>query len=246
MNPYLTKLREMEPAAHKVCGCVSCVSLPTKVKSEIDRGKDAVSLTEEGFVSFVSADSKALENPESATEPHRQNRQNPCRVTFEGQRSSAVVQFENPGTASGTVTRQPYERVLAVLRSECPELVEPERWLQAINDAELFLGVWGAQAGTLGWTARELFGLHPIPEPPAPNFRRLSRYDSTGLIWLLQDRPVITLTETEAVIQSAGAVVMYRKHRKPALCPFGDSLDDMEPRSSTALTPLAAKGVVNE
>jgi hypothetical protein len=27
----------------------------------------------------------------------------------------------------------------------------------------------------LGWTARELFGLHPVPERQAPTFRRLSR-----------------------------------------------------------------------
>jgi hypothetical protein len=33
------------------------------------------------------------------------------------------------------------------------------------------------------------------------------------------------------VIQSAGAVVVYRKHNKPALDPLGDSLDDMGPMS---------------
>ena len=42
---------------------------------------------------------------------------------------------------------------------------------------------------------------------------------------------MIALTETEAAIQSAGAVVIYRKHRKPALGPLGDSLDDMGPMS---------------
>lgn len=136
---------------------------------------------------------------------------------------------ENSGTARGTVVGHPYDSLLMALRSKCPELVEPERWLQAINDAEAFLTVWGAQAGALGWTARELFGLHPVPAQSAAAFRRLARYDTTGLIWLLQGRPVIALTETEAAIQSAGAVVMYRKHRKPALGPLGDSLDDMGP-----------------
>jgi hypothetical protein len=29
----------------------------------------------------------------------------------------------------------------------------------------------------LGWTAQDLFGLPPVPEKPAPNYRRLSRYD---------------------------------------------------------------------
>jgi hypothetical protein len=38
-------------------------------------------------------------------------------------------------------------------------------------------------------TARELFGLHPVPVRPAPNYSRLSRLDHTGLIWLLRGRP---------------------------------------------------------
>ena len=139
-------------------------------------------------------------------------------------------QSEKTGTARGTVAGQHYGSVLTALCSKCPELVETDRWDQAIRDADSFLAKWGQQAEALGWTARELFGLHPVPAPPAPTFRRLARYDTTGLIWLLQGRPVIALTETEAAIQSAGAVVMYRKHRKPALGPLGDSLDDMELR----------------
>jgi hypothetical protein len=131
----------------------------------------------------------------------------------------------------GPAAVEPYGKALAALSSKCPELVETDRWQQAVRDADCFLPKWGAQAHALGWTARELFGLHPVAERPAPTFRRLSRYDSTGLIWLLQGRPVIALTETEAAIQSAGAVVMYRKHRKPAYGPLGDCLDDMEPRS---------------
>jgi hypothetical protein len=127
-------------------------------------------------------------------------------------------------------TPEPYPGTLAALCSKCPELVETDRWDQTIRDADSFLAKWGQQAQALGWTARELFGLHPVPVQPAPTFRRLARYDTTGLIWLLQGRPVIALTETEAAIQSAGAVVMYRKFRKPAFGPLGDSLDDMEPR----------------
>jgi hypothetical protein len=117
---------------------------------------------------------------------------------------------------------QPYGKVLAELRSKCPELVEPDRWQQAVNDAETFLARWSKQAHVLGWTARELFGLHPVPERPAPTFRRLSRYDSTGLIWLLQGRPVIALTDTEAAIQGAGGGVVYRKQPIPNLGPLAD------------------------
>lgn len=144
--------------------------------------------------------------------------------------SGTVGHDENPGTARGTVVGHPYVSVLAALRSKCPEFVEAGRWQQAVRDAEVFVPKWGEQALALCWTIQELFGLHPVPERPAPNFRRLSRYDFTGLIWLLQGRPVIALTETEAAIQSSGAAVMYRKHRKPAFGPLGDSLDDLEPR----------------
>jgi hypothetical protein len=56
----------------------------------------------------------------------------------------------------------------------------------------------------------------------------LSRYDETGLIWLLQGRPVVALTASEAAIRGhSGATLTYRKYNKPALGPLGDSLDDM-------------------
>jgi hypothetical protein len=63
-----------------------------------------------------------------------------------------------------------------------------------------------------------------------PNYRRLSRYDETGLIWLLRGRPVVALSDaTAAIEQSTGAVTIYRKNNKPALGPVGDSLDDINP-----------------
>jgi hypothetical protein len=126
--------------------------------------------------------------------------------------------------------------VLAALKSRCPELVEAARWQQAIHDAESFLTKWGPQAHTLGWTARELFGLHQVPQQPAPTYQRLSRYDATGLIWLLRGDPVVALTKDEAAIQRNGAVVVYRKDRKPAFGPLGDSLEDF-----TGITPNGAR-----
>ena len=67
------------------------------------------------------------------------------------------------------------------------------------------------------------------PERPHPSYRRLSRYDETGLIWLLQGREVVALTEATAAIQNAtGAITVYRRHNKPALGPLGDSLDDFQ------------------
>jgi hypothetical protein len=136
----------------------------------------------------------------------------------------AVVEGRRRNTAPASA----YGHLLDKLRSKCPERVESDRWQQAIRDADSFLAQWAAQAHTLGWTARELFGLHPIPSHPASSYERLARYDGTGLIWLLRGRPVIALTATEAAIRGcSGATLVYRKHNKPPLGPLGDSLDDM-------------------
>jgi hypothetical protein len=120
----------------------------------------------------------------------------------------------------------PYEQAIEAVEHRCPEHIERHCWQQAVEDGRRFLNQWGDQAAALGWTARDLFGLHSIPERPAPNYRRLSRYDETGLIWLLDGRPVVALTDTAAAIKNAtGAVTVYRRHNKPALGPVG-SLDD--------------------
>jgi hypothetical protein len=125
---------------------------------------------------------------------------------------------------------QPLASVLAALASRCPEHVPVDRWQAAVDDGRRFLARWGEQAEALGWTARDLFGLHLPPATPHPSYSRLSRYDETGLIWFLQGRPVVALTEATAAIQSStGALTIYRRHNKHALGPEGDSLDGLEP-----------------
>jgi hypothetical protein len=116
-----------------------------------------------------------------------------------------------------------------------------------VTDPSASSPVGGEQAEALGWTARDLFGLQTPPAKSHPSYSRLSRYDETGLIWLLQGRQVVALTETTAAIQNptgainphsppqqarvrsaAGNITIYRKHNKPALGPLGDSLDDLQ------------------
>jgi hypothetical protein len=122
----------------------------------------------------------------------------------------------------------PYEVGMVVLERRCPDHVEQKNWLQAVEDGRRFLGAWDEKAAVLGWTARDLFGLHLVPDKPAPNYRRLSRYDETGLIWLLRGRPVVALTESTAAVENpTGAVTIYRRHNKPPLGPLGDSLDEL-------------------
>ena len=62
---------------------------------------------------------------------------------------------------------------------------------------------------------------------PGSDLQSIVALRQTGLIWLLRGRPVIALTETDAAIRGATAVLVYRKLRKPALGPVGDSLDDV-------------------
>jgi hypothetical protein len=121
-----------------------------------------------------------------------------------------------------------YSRIMAPLEADCPDLVPVDRWQAAVEDGRRFLVRWGDKAEALGWTARDLFGLHKPPAKPHPSYSRLSRYDETGLCWLLQGREVVALTEATAAIQNpTGAITVYRRHNKPALGPLGDSLDDL-------------------
>jgi hypothetical protein len=119
-----------------------------------------------------------------------------------------------------------YRRTFAALQLKPPDRVPEDRWQQAVEDGRAFLAKWGEQAEALGWTSADLFGLHTPPAKPHPSYSRLSRYDCTGLIWLLQGREVVALTADTATIRNpvTGTVTTYRRFNKPALGPVGDSL----------------------
>jgi hypothetical protein len=122
-----------------------------------------------------------------------------------------------------------FRRAFSALESGRPELVSVARWQQCVEDGRAFLARWGDQAEALGWSPRDLFGLPKPPEKPHPRYSRLSRYDETGLVWLLQGRDVLALTDSIAGIEnSTGNITTYRKHNNPALGPPGDSLDDLQ------------------
>jgi hypothetical protein len=158
----------------------------------------------------LKSEKGAVEEPTKLTEP--------CFVGFVSTQGAVFSNF--PAR---------YSRTMTALESRCPYLVPVDRWQLAVEDGRRFLARWGAQAEAFGWTARDLFGLHKPPEKPHPSYSRLSRYDETGLIWLLQGREVVALTAATATIKSAtGVITVYRKHNKPALGPLGDSLDDFK------------------
>jgi hypothetical protein len=106
----------------------------------------------------------------------------------------------------------PFASALAALRAKCPDYVPEDRWHQAIVDAARFISEWGAQAEAFGWTERELFGLPDVPERPRPSYQRLSRYDQTGLVWLLQGRRVVALAKEPALGSLFRSVRLSRSH----------------------------------
>jgi hypothetical protein len=119
-----------------------------------------------------------------------------------------------PGVVEGAGPDLPelYRAALSALREGCPAYVEIVDWQRAVTDADRFLATWGEQASAFGWMVADLFGLAPIPERPAPNWRRLSRYDLVGVVWLLRGRRVIAITSTTAAIQrSPLGVTVYRR-----------------------------------
>jgi hypothetical protein len=133
------------------------------------------------------------------------------------------MQKIGPASPQDDLRRGTYSQALGALCGECPAYVDAADWQQAIEDGHRFVTQWGKQAEALGWAPADLFGLHTPPEKPAPKYRRLSRYDQTGLIWLLHGRPVIALTQTAATILAlSGANLMYRRHRT-----LGDDIDDI-------------------
>jgi hypothetical protein len=121
-----------------------------------------------------------------------------------------------PESSRDPAPDNPYSVTLDALRLRCPDHVPISRWHQALTDSDSFVNQWGTQAHALAWTARDLWGLHKPPATPHRSYSRLSRYDETGLIWLLQGREVVALTTDSATIRwPGGPTTTYRKAKSP-------------------------------
>jgi hypothetical protein len=78
------------------------------------------------------------------------------------------------------------------------------RWPSLVDDTEVFLARWGEAAHLLGWTALDLFGVHPAA--PA------ARFDVMGLLPLLRGDSVVALTKDEARIRRPSrAILTFRR-----------------------------------
>ncbi len=210
MNEYLAKLHSLELGPKGQDAKKTTVEVPTKLTERVVSG-----FVSDRSMRFFGGKARSKENS-AARDMHnvistglknpyygpRQNRQNLVSASF------------------------PFAEALGVLERRCPDHVPAERWRECLVDAQRFLASWGDKALALGWTADELLGLHKPPTNPCPSYSRLSRYDCTGLLWLLRGRRVVALAVDTTAIETASGIVVYRKHNKPALGPLGDSLDD--------------------
>jgi hypothetical protein len=107
----------------------------------------------------------------------------------------------------------PFAAALTALERHCPAYIEADHWQQAVEDGRRFLTQWGEQAAALGWTERDLFGLHEPPAEPHPSYQRLSRRDCIGLVWLLRGAPLVALTADAAAVETAdrtSRLIYYR------------------------------------
>jgi hypothetical protein len=163
-----------------------------------------------GFEGFEGTPSEHLRNysgekSENAPEANLQNPQNPhCQQ--HGATISKSIDWPD-GPVSGA-SPDSWHTVLAAMEGRsCPEWISLDRWHEVISDAEIFLSRWGSAAHSLGWTALDLFGVHPT----AP-----ARVDVMGLLLLIQGGEVLALTMDAATIRrKTGAVLTYRRPAAP-------------------------------
>jgi hypothetical protein len=126
--------------------------------------------------------------------------------------TSGIGRSVGQATTNDIPLPEPYRQSFMALEAQCPDGIEAAAWRRAVKDARAFLATWGEQAVALGWTSEDLFGLHQPAPRPSPTYRRLSRHDATGLVWLLDGRRVVALTEDAATIATPnGGHLTFRR-----------------------------------
>lgn len=84
-----------------------------------------------------------------------------------------------------------------------PKGFDDRRWRTLIDDGGRFLDRWGREAAQLGWTEKDVFGVHPV----APG----ARYDTMGLVPLIGGDDIIAISERSATIRArtSGSTLVY-------------------------------------
>lgn len=124
-----------------------------------------------------------------------------CGVTSVTSVTNNFVQGQT-ATACGAPASE-WHANLALLKGQgSPDWMTPGRWEMLLHDAERFLDRWSSTAHAMGWTALDLFGVHPT--------RPTVRFDVMGLLLLLQGGEIIALTpESASIKRPSGAVLRF-------------------------------------
>ena len=99
---------------------------------------------------------------------------------------AAIVEYD------GGVPREWAEGFARLDLAEPPAGFDQNRWRQLIDDGGRFLDRWAETAAECGWSATDIFGLHPgVPA---------ARYDGMGLVALIGGGEVIAVRNDSATI----------------------------------------------
>jgi len=131
---------------------------------------------------------------------------------FEGAWGRHVFEHERVKAAtSGSVVDEWRNALSSLAGNVAPAAFSEARWQQLIDDGHAFLDQWGEQAARLGWTADDIFGVHPAA--PA------ARFDAIGIVPLLAGRRVTAMSEHSAAIATSnGAPLIHRGRARAAVC----------------------------
>jgi hypothetical protein len=93
-----------------------------------------------------------------------------------------------------------------------PPAIPASRWQQIIQDAGRFLDHRACEAAALGWSARDVFGVHPsVP---------MARYDTMGLVPLILGGKVEAIDHRLARIGTLGGSTLtyLRREQNDGVC----------------------------
>ena len=135
-----------------------------------------------------------------------------CETWGAAAASTKIVLLHCPPGAPETWVQGVADLLAMARPAACPE----PKWQALREDAYTFLRDHAARAHALGWTALDLFGVHPV--------KPWARIDVMGLVPLLNGGRVTDLSSIEAVIEKpSGARVAFRKRHDLSvaeMCPL--------------------------
>lgn len=92
--------------------------------------------------------------------------------------------------------------------AERPPDFTGKAWRQLIEDGGRFLDRWASEAARLGWSALDVFGVHPA----APS----TTYAAIGLVPLIRGGDVVTIRSDRATVRTQGGTLLtYLRRPQP-------------------------------